>query len=87
MQPVTIYVKQTCPYCISAKRLLEHKGVVYTEFDVTKMNQTELEEVAGKTNHHRTVPKIFIGDTFIGGFDDLNRLDKEGRLDKMLSID
>ena len=64
MQPVTIYVKQTCPYCISAKRLLEHKGVVYTEFDVTKMNQTELEEVA-----------------------DLNRLDKEGRLDKMLSID
>ena len=58
MQPVTIYVKQTCPYCISAKRLLEHKGVVYTEFDVTKMNQTELEEVAVKTNHHRTVPKI-----------------------------
>ena len=44
MQPVTIYVKQTCPYCISAKRLLEHKGVVYTEFDVTKMNQTELED-------------------------------------------
>lgn len=85
MKPVTIYVKQTCPYCINAKRLLEHKGVMYTEFDVTKMSETELEEVAAKTNHYRTVPKIFIGDTFIGGFDNLNKLDREGKLDEMLS--
>lgn len=85
MKPVTIYVKQTCPYCINTKRLLEHKGVIYTEFDVAKMSEMELEEVAVKTNHYRTVPKIFIGDTFIGGFDNLNKLDREGKLDEMLS--
>lgn len=85
MKPVTIYVKQTCPYCINTKLLLEHKGVMYTEFDVAKMSEAELEEVAVKTNHYRTVPKIFIGDTFIGGFDNLNKLDREGKLDEMLS--
>lgn len=85
MQPVTIYVKQTCPYCINAKRLLEQKGVVYTQFDVTKMSDDELNEVAIKTNHYRTVPKIFIGETFIGGFDNLNKLNNEGKLDEMLS--
>lgn len=58
---------------------------MYTEFDVTKMSETQLEEVAVKTNHYRTVPKIFIGDTFIGGFDNLNKLDREGKLDEMLS--
>lgn len=85
MQPVTIYVKQTCPYCTNAKRLLEQKGVTYTEFDVTKMSDDELNEVAIKTNHYRTVPKIFIGNTFIGGFDNLNKLNNEGKLDEMLS--
>lgn len=85
MQPVTIYVKQTCPYCINAKRLLEQKGVTYSEFDVTKMSDDELDEVAIKTNHYRTVPKIFIGETFVGGFDNLNKLNKEGKLDEMLS--
>lgn len=85
MQPVTIYIKQTCPYCINAKRLLEQKGVVYTQFDVTKMSDDELNEVAIKTNHYRTVPKIFIGETFIGGFDNLNKLNNEGKLDEMLS--
>ncbi len=85
MKPVTIYVKQTCPYCINAKRLLDHKGVIYNEFDVTKMSQQELEEVSIKTNHYRTVPKIFIGDEFIGGFDDLNKLNTAGKLDEMLS--
>lgn len=85
MQPVTIYVKQTCPYCINAKRLLEQKGVTYSEFDVTKMSDDELDEVAIKTNHYRTVPKIFIGETFVGGFDNLNKLNKEGKLDEMLA--
>lgn len=85
MQAVTIYTKQTCPYCINAKRLLEQKGVNYQEFDVTKMSDDELNEVAIKTNHYRTVPKIFIGETFIGGFDNLNKLNQEGKLDEMLS--
>lgn len=85
MKPVTIYVKQTCPYCLYAKRLLEQKGVMYTEFDVTKMSRDELQALDIQTNHHRTVPKIFIGDVFIGGFDNLNKLNTEGKLDAMLS--
>lgn len=85
MKPVTIYTKQTCPYCINAKHLLEQKGVTYNEFDVTKMSEEALEEVAIKTNNYRTVPKIFIDDTFIGGFDNLNQLNREGKLDEMLN--
>ncbi|TWV84833.1 glutaredoxin 3 [Moraxella sp. VT-16-12] len=85
MKPVTIYSKATCPYCISAKRLLDQKGVAYTEIDVFGMSQAETDEVAVKTNHYRTVPKIFIGDTFIGGFSDLDALNRQGKLDELLA--
>lgn len=85
MKPVTIYSKATCPYCISAKRLLDQKGVAYTEIDVFGMSQAETDEVAVKTNHYRTVPKIFIGDTFIGGFSDLDALNRQGKLDELLT--
>lgn len=85
MKPVTIYSKTTCPYCISAKRLLDQKGVAYTEIDVFGMSQAETDEVAVKTNHYRTVPKIFIGDTFIGGFNDLDALNRQGKLDELLA--
>lgn len=85
MRPVTIYSKATCPYCISAKRLLDQKGVAYTEIDVFGMSQAETDEVAVKTNHYRTVPKIFIGDTFIGGFSDLDALNRQGKLDELLA--
>lgn len=85
MKPVTIYSKATCPYCTSAKRLLDQKGVAYTEIDVFGMSQAETDEVAVKTNHYRTVPKIFIGDTFIGGFSDLDALNRQGKLDELLA--
>lgn len=84
MANVTIYTKATCPYCINAKRLLEQKGVAYTEIDVLGMSQAETDEVAIKTNNYRTVPKIFIGDAFIGGFSDLDALNRQGKLDEML---
>lgn len=85
MKNVTIYTKATCPYCINAKRLLDQKGVAYTEIDVYGMSEAETNEVAVKTNHYRTVPKIFIGETFIGGFSDLDALNREGKLDTILN--
>lgn len=84
MATVTLYTKQTCPYCVSAKRLLQNKGVEYTEVDVYSMNEHQKSELASKTNNYRTVPQIFIGDTFVGGFDQLNTLNQQGKLDAML---
>ena len=85
MTDVVIYTKATCPYCVSAKQLLQNKGVMYTEIDVLGMSETETQALAQKTNNYRTVPKIFIGDTFIGGFSDLDALNRQGKLDELLN--
>lgn len=85
MTSVTLYIKETCPYCINAKRLLDSKGISYTAIDVYDLTDSERDALAVKTNNYRTVPKIFIGETFIGGFDQLNALDQAGKLDQMLN--
>lgn len=85
MTQATLYIKETCPYCIAAKRLLDDKGVSYTAIDVYEMTSQERAEVAQKTNNYRTVPQIFIGDVFVGGFDQLNKLNQSGELDTMLA--
>jgi glutaredoxin 3 len=85
MTSVTLYTKDTCPYCINAKRLLDNKGVTYTEISVYDLSSEQRAEIAQKTNNYRTVPQIFIGDTFIGGFDNLNELNQTGKLDAMLT--
>lgn len=85
MTSVTLYIKETCPYCINAKRLLDSKGISYTDIDVYDLTDSERDALAVKTNNYRTVPKIFIGETFIGGFDQLNALDQAGKLDQMLN--
>ena len=83
MQPVTIYTTQTCPYCVKAKKLLERKGVHYTEVDVS--DETERTKMIEKASGSRTVPQIFIGSTHVGGCDDLYALESEGKLDALLS--
>ncbi|UNU72963.1 glutaredoxin 3 [Moraxella nasovis] len=85
MQPVTLYIKETCPYCIAAKQLLDAKGVNYTAHSVFDLTEQERAEVAKKTNNYRTVPQIFIGEQFIGGFDDMRKLDSKGELDRLLN--
>ena len=85
MTSVTLYTKDTCPYCINAKHLLDNKGVTYTEISVYDLSSEQRAEIAQKTNNYRTVPQIFIGDTFIGGFDNLNELNQTGKLDAMLT--
>ncbi|HEX8819542.1 MAG TPA: glutaredoxin 3 [Archangium sp.] len=83
MKPVKIYTTTYCGYCVRAKDLLTRKGVKYEEVDVTGNDdmRTRLVEMSGG---QRTVPQIFIGETHVGGYSDLARLDSEGRLDPML---
>ena len=81
---IDIYTKFGCGYCYRAKKLLDSKGVAYNEIDVTfggKDRQAMLERAPDA----RTVPQIFIGDTHVGGSDDLHALDQAGRLDALLA--
>jgi glutaredoxin 3 len=82
VKPVKIYTTTYCGYCVRAKDLLTRKGVKYEELDVTGDDdmRSKLVELSGQ----RTVPQIWIGDTHVGGYSDLARLESEGRLDPML---
>ena len=82
-QPVTIYTKFGCGFCYRAKRLLDEKGVDYTEHDIT-MGGPKREEMLERAPMARTVPQIFIGDTHVGGSDDLAALERQGKLDALL---
>ena len=84
MQTVTIYTKSWCPYCHSALDLLKQKGVNYNEIDVSAGGEAQA-AMAVKANGRTSVPQIFIGDTPIGGCDDLYALDRAGKLDLLLN--
>jgi glutaredoxin 3 len=79
---VKVYTKQSCPFCVRAKRLLDKKGVAYEEIGVEGDDalRTWLVEHTGQM----TVPQIFAGDRSLGGFSDLEALDREGKLDPIL---
>ena len=82
---VKIYTKMFCGYCHRAKRLLDSKGVAYTEYDVT-MDAGLRDEMRSRKPDARTVPQIFVDDRAIGGSDDLAALDREGKLDALLGL-
>lgn len=84
MVDVTIYTRMMCGYCIAAKRLLERKGVAYTEHDASFSPELRREMIS-RANGRSTFPQIFIGDTHVGGSDDLHELEAEGRLDRLLA--
>ena len=71
MAEVTIYTTSTCPYCKMAKELLKQKGIDYEE-RMVEFGSEELVDLVSRT-HHRTVPQIFFGEEFIGGYDDLQK--------------
>ncbi|MFS2200766.1 glutaredoxin 3 [Pseudomonas sp. Pseusp3] len=83
MNTVTLYTTDTCPYCRNAKALLASKGAVMEEINI-QSEPGKFEEMLSRSNR-RSVPQIFIGDTHIGGFDDLARLDRQGGLMSMLA--
>ena len=80
---IEIYTSPTCGYCHAAKRLLAQKGVSYTEIDVVAAPQRRA-EMTQRANGGRTEPQIFIGDTHVGGYDDMALLDRRGGLDPLL---
>lgn len=81
--PVTIYTTPLCGYCLAAKRLLAAKGVAFDEIDLACAPERRAEMVA-RAGGRRTVPQVFVGETHLGGFDDLAALDRAGRLDRLL---
>lgn len=81
---VLVYTTTVCPYCVRAKQLLQRKNIAYTEIDLNKEPAEVRSELMARTKH-RTVPQIFINDQFIGGFDQLYALDKQGKLDELLN--
>lgn len=82
MPKIEVYTSAFCGYCSAAKRLLERKGVSYEEIRIDQLagKREEMVQRSGR----RTVPQIFIGDTHVGGFDDISALDRAGGLDPLL---
>ncbi len=83
MPTVEVYSTPFCPYCARAKRLLDGKGVRYTEIDLY-VEPNRRAEMVSRAGGRSTVPQIFIGATHVGGCDDLMALDEAGKLDPML---
>lgn len=83
MATVVIYSTPWCPYCIRARRLLSDKGVGFTDIDVSAdpALRQEMTRLSGRTS----VPQIWIGDQHIGGCDELYALERQRRLDELLS--
>lgn len=84
MQPVLIYTTPICGFCHAAKRLLKEKDVNFQEVDVMA-DPSRRAEMTQKANGGRTVPQIFIGETHVGGCDDLYSLEQAGKLDALLA--
>ncbi|HCE08188.1 MAG TPA: glutaredoxin 3 [Oxalobacteraceae bacterium] len=80
---VVMYSSGVCPYCTMAERLLQAKGVDVIEKIRIDLEPQQRAEMMVKTGR-RTVPQIYIGDTHVGGFDDLTALDRDGKLDALL---
>jgi glutaredoxin 3 len=84
MRPVKMYTTAVCPYCIRAKQILRAKGVDSIDevrVDMQPQERMKMMEITGR----RTVPQIFIGDTHVGGCDDLMALDSRGGLVPLLN--
>ena len=85
MSKVLMYATAVCPYCVRAEQLLRRKGVTEIEKIRVDLEPARREEMLAKSNGKRTVPQIFIGDTHVGGCDDLHELERQGRLDPLLA--
>ena len=84
MADVTIYTRAMCGYCTAAKRLLDRKGVDYTEHDASFSPELRQEMIA-RAHGRSTFPQIFVGDVHVGGCDDLHALERAGELDALLA--
>ena len=83
MSKVLIYTGPSCPYCIAAKTLLKNKNVSFEEINLGEQPD-KMNEMLQKSGGRRTVPQIFIGETHVGGSDELHALEKAGKLNSLL---
>lgn len=83
MQPVEIYTTPLCGFCHAAKRLLTSKGVTFSEVDLTR-EPARRAEMLDRAGGKHTVPQIFVGQTHVGGCDELYALERAGKLDPLL---
>jgi glutaredoxin 3 len=83
MAPVEIYTTPYCGYCRAAKALLTRKNVAFTEIDVSG-DAAQRDAMIARAHGRYTVPQIFIGETHVGGSDELHALERAGRLDALL---
>ena len=81
---IDIYTKFGCGFCYRAKSLLERKGAAFNEYDIT-MGGPKRDEMMERAPNARTVPQIFIGETYVGGSDELHALERDGKLDALLA--
>lgn len=81
---ILMYSTAFCPYCQRAEALLKARGVAEIEKVRVDLEPARLDEMVNRTGR-RTVPQIFVGETHVGGFDDLSALDREGRLLPLLA--
>jgi glutaredoxin 3 len=84
MAKVDVYTKDYCPYCDRAKDLLKRKGVAFNEHHLE--DKPEEFTALKKRTGLMTVPQIFINDQLVGGFNELATLEREGKLDKLLTV-
>ena len=84
MPPVVIYTKSTCPFCHAAKALLNRKGAAFEEIRVDGDREAQ-RAMAAKAGGRSTVPQIFVGETHVGGCDNLHDLEAAGELDGLLA--
>ncbi len=85
MVSVVLYGTKFCPYCIAARMLLNKKGIIFE--DIAVDNDSELRATVSEKSGQHTVPQIWIGDQFIGGYTELNKLALAGDLDQLLNFD
>jgi len=83
MKKVVIYSGPMCNYCSAAKHLLNKKKVDYIEIDIG-IDSSKIQEMQEKTKGAKTIPQIFIGDTYVGGYTELKALEMAGKLDNLL---
>ena len=84
MQKVIVYTKPLCPFCVRALSLLQKKGADVTEISAA-FDPDKRREMLEKSNGKTTYPQIFIGETHVGGSDDLAALERDGKLDALLN--
>ncbi len=84
MPKVEIYTTSYCPYCDAAKALLRRKGVAFDEIDLGS-DWEQRDAMIERAKGRMTVPQIFIGETHVGGSDDLHALERAGKLDALLA--